>query len=175
MAESHGGYQLLAELLLERRGPWLMSAYADLGLHIHSAATYLPEPTVTGPLSLEDTQRVQLLAILRETKRFGTENTNQPYWASASRLLGDWRHQHSVSQIGQGIFALSTLLRAAAKRPKQFYRLAKEASLTEKDIQELLARLNQTAPEHVRWGLTWAELLMIQSAWLPKEAGGSET
>ena len=154
---------MFADLLLERRGTWLLSAYADSGLHIHSAAEYLPEPAVAGPLSLEDKQRVQLLTILRELKRFGAENTNQPYWASASRLLSDWRHHHSVSQVGQGVFALSTLLRAAAKRPKQFYRLLKEASLTEKDIQELLARLNRTAPKHVRWGLIWAELLMVHS------------
>lgn len=175
VAESRGGYQLLADFLPERRGPWLMGTYAEFGLHVPSAAVYLPEPAATGsdPL-VDDTRRMQLLAVLRETKRFGMENTNQPYWASASRLLGDWRHQHSVSEFGQTLFALCALLRAAAIRPKQYYRLIKEASLSEKDVQELLAELNQTAPNHVHWGLTWAELLMVHSSWLSNKTGGGQ-
>lgn len=176
VAESRGGYQLLADFLPERRGPWLMGTYAEFGLHVPSAAAYLPEPAKTSSdLLAVDTRRMQLLAVLRETKRFGMENTNQPYWASASRLLSDWRHHRSVSEFGQTIFALSTLLRAAAIRPKQYYRLLKEASLSEKDVQELLAGLNQTVPDHVQWGLTWAELLIVHSSWLSGRTGGEQT
>ncbi|HRQ41840.1 MAG TPA: DNA-directed RNA polymerase subunit alpha C-terminal domain-containing protein [Chloroflexota bacterium] len=173
VSRSLGGHHLLAELLPERRGPSLMETYAELGIKINPAAAYLPEPTVTDAFDFDgNTRRTQLLSILRETKRFGTENTNQPYWASAARLLGEWRHQHSVSEFGQTIFALSTLLRAAALRPKQFSRLIKDASLSERDVQELLAELNQKAPEHLQWGLTWAELLMVHSSWLSSRTGG---
>lgn len=165
VSEEHGGYQLLAELQQERRGSLLPEAYDEHGLHVDTAATYLPEPETLGPHPFDDAdQRMQLSTVLRETKRLGTENTNQPYWASASRLLADWRIHHSVSPSGQTVFAFSMLLRAAARRPKQFHRFLKEASLTEKNVQELLAKLNQTVPDHLQWGLVWAELLMQHSS-----------
>jgi hypothetical protein len=172
VAESHGGYQLLAELIPERRGSRLIDTYAELGLKVHSAATYLPEPAATSVFPVDDGQRLQLRAILREVMRFGKENTEQPYWASAFRLLDDWRNGCSVSEFGQALFAFSTLLREAAKRPKSFHRMIKEASLSESDVHELLVELNQTKLDYVQWGLTWAELLMVHSSWFSSRTGG---
>lgn len=159
---NYGDYQLLAEIISERRGQTLPDIYETDGV-ICPPATYLPEP----PLPVSDflqstTRRLPLMSLIREIKRYGLEG-ELSFWASAARLLRAWHQEGGVTLLGQATLALSVLLRTAAYQPRAFEKLRKEASLSETDCKQLLAELNQMAPEHLQWGLTWAEILYLHS------------
>jgi hypothetical protein len=156
--------RLKAKLILNRQRASLATMYAIHEVRVNSAATYLPEPIIKTPYPVNAARHKQLSLILREIKRLGTASDALPYWASAFCLLDDWQKKQSVSLFGQMAFALGALLRAAARHPKPYHRLLNEAALSEKDVQELLQNLNNQSPEHVQWGLTWAELLMQHSS-----------
>ena len=108
-------------------------------------------------------KRTQLLMLIREIKRRGSNVSTLPFWANADRLLVAWRDEEEISQLGQAVFALGVLLRTAANNQRQFYKILKDASLSETDVQHLLAELSKTAPAHLQWGMIWAELLYRHS------------
>ncbi len=157
-------YQLEAELLPERRGRSLLDIYDEFGVVIPQAEGYLPEPPMPDHDPLDQLgDRGQWLGLIPEIKRRGTNNTRYPFWSGAARLLTIWQRQSSVSQFGQVAFALGLLLRCAAIQQAQFHKLLKDANLSEVDCRDTLTLLNTIAPEHVQWGLTWAELLILHS------------
>jgi len=157
-------YQLEAEFLPQRRGHFLLDIYDKFDIHIPLAEKYLPEPTMPSqnPLERLESQGVWL-GLIREIKRMGTNNPQYPFWSSATRLLSVWHNQKRVSDLGKITVAFSLLLRSAAVQQKQFRKLLKDANLSEKDCKELLSLLNNDAPNHLQWGLTWAELLIMHS------------
>lgn len=150
----YGNSPLLAEVILERRGDSLREIYDEYPIKTPAAAAYLPEPSANLAHPPDP-----LKTVIREITQWGAKSNPQHFWAAAARLLADWRGNNHVSPAGQAIFALAALLRAAANHREQFYKLLKDAALAEKDVQTWLAIFNQTAPDHVQWGLTWAELL----------------
>lgn len=155
---NYGDYQLLAELIPERRSKSLLEIYAEDGV-LAPPATYLAEPAPAAADFLQpDGRRLPLLALIRELKRHGLDG-ELPLWASAARLLMTWQQQKDVTPLGQAAFALAVLLRTAAYKPHAFKTIRKDASLSEADCQQLLADFNKLLPDHLQWGLTWAELL----------------
>lgn len=148
-----GPYQLLANIFPKRRELWLLD-----NKNVRSTTAYLPEPPPNPtheymPLNIL-TQRIKLL---------GNRSNPRQFLASASRLLEGWQQSNTITPLGQAAFALGVALRMPITHQKQFYKLLKEANLTEKKLQTILAELNQVAPQHVQWGLTWAELLAQHS------------
>lgn len=159
---SYGDYQLKAEIIPERRGPTLIDIYETDGIN-RPAAAYVPEPDA--PMSdflHAAAHRVPLMTLLREIKRNGLEGA-LPLWASAARLLSTWHQSSAVTVLGQVALAFAVLLRSAAYQPQAFKKLRKDASLSESDCQQLVADFNQFIPNHLQWGLTWAELLYLHS------------
>lgn len=164
LPEEHGGYQLLAELLPERRGIDLLDIFNEYEIKFPSATDYLPEPQANTPILMQKpTTRSQLLTLLREIRRYGENHEPTPFWASVTRLLRVWHQNQEVSLLGQTAVAFGILLRTAAYQPHRFRKICKNASLSELDVQNLLAMLNETAVSHLHWALTWAELLKIHS------------
>lgn len=157
-----GGYQLLAHLNLDTRGNPLIQSYNAFGIN-RPASDYWPEPEPRPQtfLPLSD-RRLPLTALIREIKRHGNQGS-LPLWSSAARLLGVWQQEKSVSPFGQAVFALCTLLRTAAYHPRAFDKLSQAVGISQDMGQQLLADLNQQAPDHLAWGLTWAELLYLHS------------
>jgi len=157
-------YQLEAEFMRQRRGHGLLDIYDKFDVFIPQAENYLPEPAIpaTNPLEQVENQG-QWLGLIREIKRIGTNNPHQLFWSSATRLLTMWHNQKRVSDLGKIAVAFSLLLRAAVIQQKQFHKLLKDANLSEKDCQNMLSLLNDNAPKHLQWGLTWAELLIVHS------------
>jgi len=162
--EEFDDYQLEAEFLPQRRGYLLLDIYDKFDIHIPLAEKYLPEPIMPtqNPLEQLESQGIWL-GLIREIKRMGTNNPQYPFWSSATRLLSVWHNQKTVSDLGKITIAFGLLLRSAAVQQKQFRKLLKDANLSEKDCKELLSLLNNNAPNHLQWGLTWAELLIIHS------------
>ncbi len=162
--EKHGGFDLMAELLIDRRGQSLLDAYDEHGIIYPTPETYYPEPSlpVANPIEQAD-KRIPLLTLAREIKRRGQDGGRLPLWASAARLLDVWYFEKTVSPLGQAALALGVLLRTAAYHPRQFYTLLKDSHLSQTDCQTLLAHLNEAAPHHTAWGLAWAELLYLHS------------
>lgn len=159
---SYGDYQLKAEIIPERRGSTLIDLYETDGMQ-RPVLAYLPEP----PTPMSDflhaaAHRVPLMALLREIKRNGLEGA-LPLWASAARLLSTWHQSGEVTVLGQVALAFAVLLRTAAYQPQAFKKLRKDASFSEADCQQLVADFNQFIPDHLQWGLTWAELLYLHS------------
>ncbi|MCA9936859.1 MAG: hypothetical protein KC415_23150, partial [Anaerolineales bacterium] len=154
----------MAELLTDRRGQPLMDVYDEHGVVYPMPETYYPEPTPpeTNPIEQAD-KRIPLMALVREIKRLGQDSGRLPLWASAARLLTVWHFEKNISPLGQATLALGILLRTAAYHPRQFHTLRKNSNLTQSDCQTILAELNEQAPNHVAWGLTWAELLYLHS------------
>ncbi|MEZ4514743.1 MAG: sigma factor-like helix-turn-helix DNA-binding protein [Chloroflexota bacterium] len=163
----HGGHRLLADYIPERRGDHLLHIYDTYEVVCPLAIAHLPEPPLSGQKILNHSERrTQLLALLREVKRYGMDSEPLGFWGSVARLLSRWQGEENVegvSVLGQTAVALGILLRTAAYQPNLFDKLRKEANLAEMDVHRLLADLNQNAPEHVQWGLTWAELLYRHS------------
>jgi len=165
MPIAHNGYQLECEVVPERRGSFLLDVYEEFGIPLPLAEAYLPEPPLPrrNPIDSGELLVSQWLGVIREIKRMGINNERWPFWSSATRLFTMWQRQETVSQLGQISLALGLLLRCAAYQTSQFYKLLNDANLTEQDCQTTLAQLNRISPEHVQWGLTWAELLILHS------------
>lgn len=158
--EGYGGYQLLADFYLDRRGPPLTDIYEQYGVIYPSTSAYLPEPMLPSHLLFDSIWAKSKLAMLsREIIRIGAVGAELSPWVYANRLLNHWSIEKSVSQFGQLIFAFGMLLRSAAYQPRQFQRLCKETRISIADIQSILAEINQSA--HLAWGVTWAELLFL--------------
>lgn len=159
-AEHPDGYNLLAELIYDRRGEEIYTALTDRALALPTLEQYLPEPLST----FQPTQPKPLQTLRRELIRLGPlYETEFPLWGGAGRVLAHWQQHGGVTELAQACFALGILLRTAAYKPALFQKLAHETALTEADIQQQMAELNSQAPAHLEWGLIWAELLMIHS------------
>jgi len=163
-SEKHGGFDLMAELLIDRRGQPLLDTYEEHGIVYPTPETYYPEPSLPAANPIEQAnKRIPLLTLAREIKRRGQDGGRLPLWASAARLLDARYFEKTVSPLGQAALALGVLLRTAAYHPRQFYTLLKDCSLSQTDCLTLLAHLNEAAPHHTAWGLAWAELLYLHS------------
>lgn len=155
-----GGHQLVAELLVERRGTLLSDVYEEFEVPVPLPERTMSEPTISDhDLVIATTPRRQLLALVREIQRFGNQPDGWPLWYSSQQLLAHWRQAKTISQTGQMAVALGIALRTAAYDRQKFRRLRRSASLSEQDVVALLAYLNEMAPAHFQWGLVWAELL----------------
>ncbi|MCB9431126.1 MAG: hypothetical protein H6668_03995 [Ardenticatenaceae bacterium] len=167
VSPEYGGHRLLADYIPERRGEPLLDIYETYEVICPMAITHLPEPPLPAQNILNHPERrVQLLALLREVRRYATDSEPLSFWGSVARLLSQWQGEQNVegvSVLGQTAVALGILLRTAAYQPNLFDKLRKEANLAEMDVRGLLADLNQIVPEYVQWGLTWAELLYRHS------------
>lgn len=158
-----GGYPLLAEPFSERRGPSLAEVYETYHIFTHYGETTLPEPMIAGNSdSLTDSSQEQLAMIARELL-WRTSSDEVSWRGSAHRLLSLWGREGSVSRSGQQIVALGLLLRLAAIHPQAYYRLLKRSHLSEGDVQALLEEIAAWSPDHLVWGLMWAELLIQHS------------
>lgn len=160
-AEFADGYNLLVELIYERRGEELYTALTDRGLALPTLEDYLPEPLST----FQPTRPKPLQALRRELMRVGPlYETEFPLWGGSGRVLAHWQQHSGVTELAQACFALGILLRTAAYKPALFQKLCLETALIEAEIRHQLAELNSHALAHLEWGLVWAELLMIHSS-----------
>lgn len=159
-----GGYKLLADLYIDRRAPQLVDSYVELEIALPSAAEHLPEPRLVLEDRLTAFKSEDALAkLLRDVIRLGESSAVRSPMASASRLLAEWQQNGGVSQLGQSVFALGVLLRMAAYNVNAYRGLLKNCALTELDVQQMLSEVNSVAPHHLKWALTWAELLVVHS------------
>ena len=162
--KKHGGFDLMAELLIDRRGQPLLYAYKEHGIVYPMPETYYPEPSLPAANPIEQAdKRIPLMALIREIKRRGLDGGRLPLWDSAARVLNVWRSKKTVGPLGQAALALGVLLRTAAYHRRQFYTLLKDSHLSQRDCQTLLSGFYEDAPHHTAWGLTWAELLHLHS------------
>ena len=162
--EEAGGYRLIADFYLDHRGILLQDIYEKHKIAYPDTKSYFPEPPMPKRNFLtHEKKHTQILMLVREIKRRGSDAGALPFWANADRLLVAWSNNEEVSQLGQAVFSLGVLLRTAANNRTQYRKLLKDASLSELDVQNLLAEIDKTAPAHLQWGLTWAELLYQHS------------
>lgn len=153
---------LLVDFAPQRRGKSLVEIFDEYAVVYPSATEYLPEPTANALALAPDTWR-QLLALSSVMLRYGANSDESSPWAGATRLINKCKAERSLSEQAQGVFALALLMRTAAYYQGRYTRLIKDASLSEADVKRLLAAVEEQAPEHLRWALTWAELLMLHS------------
>jgi hypothetical protein len=159
-----GGHKLLAELYIDRRAPQLVDSYVELEIALPSAAEHLPEPRLVLEDGITAFKSEEALAkLLRDVIRLGESSAVRSPMASASRLLAEWQQNGEASQLGQSVFALGVLLRMAAYNVNAYRGLLKNCALTELDVQQMLNEVSRVAPQHLEWGLTWAELLVVHS------------
>ena len=94
--------------------------------------------------------------------RYRANSEEASPWASGARLLTSWQvgTNHAV---GQATLSLGILLRTAAYHPHRYRRMLDQAGLSAVNITSLLTRLVTSFPDHLQWGLTWAELLILHS------------
>ncbi len=155
---------MLAEFYRDLHGTLLEDGYKDLKVEVMEPETYLPEPPIPIDNFFEQAEiRVQLITLIRELVRLGSNDAVASPWASAARLLSRWNLTQNVSTFGRSVLAFSVLIRTAAYAPRQFTKLLRQANLSESSMKNLLAELNNRANPHLIWGLTWAELLMHHS------------
>ena len=159
--EEFGGYELQAEWYVDRNSDSLAELNAKYDVGEPSAAGYLPEPTLPPDDQLQVSDRHELFTTLvRNLKALGESSDERSPVASAARLLEYWRANGEVSSYGQAAFALGVLLRFAAARRSAYSGLRKSLQISENEIRNALAVLHTTTPQHLEWGLTWAELVM---------------
>jgi len=162
--EEYGGYRLVADFFFDRRGQSLKDVYDEFGITYPSAADYMTEPPLPAQNLFDQTAtREKFITLIREIMRYGTNSADTSSWACAARLLNSWSIDKSISQLGQSVLAFGLLIRSAAHSQRQFQKLCKDVNLSDKDVQVLLADLNKTSAAHLRWGITWAELLFLHS------------
>lgn len=158
------GYKLLADFYIDRRAPQLADTYSTLDIAPSSAVEHLPEPRVpsnTGDAKLSCDEG--LAKLVHDLIWVGDTSDQRSPLASASRLLAEWQQNGEVSPLGQSVFALGVLLRMAAYNVNAYRGLLKNCLLTEIDVQQMLSEVSSVAPQHLEWGLTWAELLVVHS------------
>jgi len=152
----------------ERRGKPLLNVYAEFDVQFPDAQSCLPEPETVPPLLSARHERL-LENLIHAIINYGNSVDASSPLAAAARLLLHWREQGigngkaRISQMAQAAFALSMLLRTAAYDPPRYRGLLAEAALMLETVRDLLDELNRNAPEHLAWGMTWAQLLMLHS------------
>jgi hypothetical protein len=162
--EKAGGYRFVVKLFHENRGRTLLDIFERYEVAYPVATSYLPEPAQPErKLSITTRRWRQLAALTNAFVWYGSGSEATSPWASVARLLNHWGNIGAMSDLGRSSIALGMMLRTAAYYPHRYSRLLKEAALTEADIQELLALINLESDHHLRWGLTWAELLFVHS------------
>lgn len=125
-----------------------------------AAVSYLQEPNQRFDKATLATTRWRQLATLTNTLLWQSSRSEATSpWSGAARLITHWK----VREVKCSVFALAVFLRTAAYYPNRYDRLLKEAALFETDIEELLTLMNLYYVDHLRWGLTWAELLFVHS------------
>jgi hypothetical protein len=158
------GYKLLAEFYIDRRAPHLADTYITLDIARLSAVEHLPEPRPAPGAGVTALSCEGVLAkLVRDLIWVGDTSDHRSPLASASRLLAEWQQNGEVSPLGQSVFALGVLLRMAGYNVNGYRGLLKNGALTEADVQQMLMEVNSAAPQHLEWGLMWAELLVVHS------------
>ncbi len=164
LSEEYGGYRLVADLFHDRNGEALLDVFEEFNLPIHTAISVFPEPIIEPSNTFPSSSLVEHLAVItRELLWYSTNSKANSPWASVDRLFSRWSQEKCVSQFGRYVVGLGMLLRTAAHDPNVYYRLLKRANLSEKDTQDMLAEITKKSTAYVKWGLTWAELLIEQS------------
>jgi hypothetical protein len=157
-----GGYRLIGKMSQVRRGKLLLDILEEFNVIYSSADDHLPKPKAEMP-ALSPRKMRQLLALSNAIFAYGANIDESSPWASATRLINKYKAERTLSEQAQGVIALGLLMRTAASHQGRYSRLLRDASLSEEDVQGLLAEIEQFAPDHLRWGLTWAELLIQHS------------